>query len=91
MELLAAPLVFAPDSMPSAQIGIPYSQDITVSNGVAPYSFASEGSLIAGLAFQSISDGVMRLHGTPSQQSKGLYPFKLISTDSTGTVTEKQY
>ena len=79
---VAAPgLALTPSSLPSGEELAAYSQSLTTSGGLAPYSYSvTSGSLPAGLALAS--NGT--LSGTPSVD--GSFNFTVTATDSsTGT------
>ena len=67
-----------PATLPSAGVGVAYSQNVAASGGTAPYTYAiTTGSLPAGLALSST--GV--LSGTPT--AGGTFSFTIGATDST--------
>ena len=68
--------------MPSATVGASYTQALTISGGVAPYSFAiTSGALPAGLTFDAHSGTIS---GTAT--AGGSFNFTVKATDSsTGT------
>jgi large repetitive protein len=73
-------LTIAPATLPGAFQGIAYSQALTVSGGIAPYSFTvSSGALPAGLTLNTASG---LISGTPS--GFGQASFAITVTDSTG-------
>lgn len=75
-----ATLTITPTSLPNGAQGIDYNQTISVSGGVAPYSFAiSAGALPSGLSLNATS-GV--ISGTPT--SSGAANFTVRVTDSSG-------
>lgn len=64
-------------SLPDGQVGLTYNQALTVSNGVAPYTWnLASGSLPPGLSL----DPTGRITGTPV--ASGLYSFTISVTDS---------
>ncbi|MGK5013095.1 putative Ig domain-containing protein [Janthinobacterium sp. MDB2-8] len=69
----------APSVLPAISTGTAYSQTISASGGVAPYSFSVSGSLPAGLTLAA--NGV--LSGTPT--TTGAYNFTITATDSSGS------
>ena len=76
---VSAPTIsFSPATLPSAQVGVAYSQTITASGGTSPYHNFSvtAGSLPAGLTLSS--SGV--LSGTPT--AGGSFSFTVSATDS---------
>ncbi len=79
---IAAPTIaVAPPTLSNAAIGAAYSQSITASGGIAPYSYSvTSGALPAGL---SMSTGGV-LAGTPT--AAGTFSFTVSATDTaTGT------
>ncbi|MEQ1548799.1 MAG: Calx-beta domain-containing protein [Chakrabartia sp.] len=78
--VVAPTLVVTPATLRPATIGIAYSQALTTSGGIAPYSYAvSTGSLPAGLTLGATT-GV--ISGTPT--SAGTSNFAIRVQDSTG-------
>ena len=82
-----APLVITTTSLPTGQLSVPYSQAVTATGGVAPYTWslvqvstAAGGSLPAGLAISQT--GIV--FGTPSG-ALGVSTFTLQVTDSSLT------
>jgi len=74
------PITLSPSSLPGGTLATAYSQTITASGGLAPYTFAvTAGALPPGLSLASAT-GV--LSGTPT--SLGNYPFTVTATDSSG-------
>jgi gliding motility-associated-like protein len=70
-------LVIAPATLPNVAAGTAYSQTLTTTGGIAPYSYAVvSGALPAGISLSST--GV--LSGTPT--AKGVYTVNIKSTDS---------
>ena len=71
------PVTVSPATVPNGTVATAYSQTLTASGGVAPYSFAvSAGALPAGLTLSSA--GV--LSGTPT--AGGTFAFTVSATDS---------
>jgi hypothetical protein len=77
---IASPsLTVAPGSLPNGTAGTSYSQTLTASGGIAPYSYAvTAGSLPGGLTLSS--GGI--LAGVPT--ASGTFNFTVTATDSTG-------
>jgi large repetitive protein len=74
----ASPITVAPASLPTLTAATAFSQTLTSSGGVAPYTYTLQsGVLPVGLTLSS--GGV--LSGTPTQ--RGAYSFSVRSTDST--------
>lgn len=74
----ASPLTVAPGALPTLTAGTPFSQTLTTTGGVAPYTYALQaGALPVGLSLSS--SGV--LSGTPTQ--RGAYSFSVRATDNT--------
>jgi hypothetical protein len=79
-----SPLAISTASLSGGTVGTPYSQAITGSGGVPPYSFSvSGGALPAGL---SLSAGG-QISGVPS--TSGSYSFTAQVRDSAGTTATK--
>jgi uncharacterized protein YhjY with autotransporter beta-barrel domain len=74
----ASPITVLPGSLPTLTAGTPFSQTLTSSGGLAPYTYTLQsGVLPAGLSLT----GAGVLSGTPTQ--RGAYSFSVRSTDST--------
>ncbi|MFN3747579.1 MAG: putative Ig domain-containing protein [Sphingorhabdus sp.] len=74
----ASPITVTPGSLPTLTAGVAFSQALTASGGLAPYTFTLQsGVLPPGL---SLSSGGV-LSGTPTQ--RGAYSFSVRATDST--------
>src|SRR5262249_23390107 len=69
-------------SLPSGRIATPYSQAITATGGVAPYTFSlsTGSSLPAGLTLSTAG----LLSGTPSVG--GNFSFTIVATDTSGCI-----
>ncbi|MEP7337822.1 MAG: putative Ig domain-containing protein [Acidobacteriota bacterium] len=79
--------LLAPAALPSAQVGMPYSQTITASTSGASYNFAvTSGALPNGLTINS-STGV--ISGTPSQL--GLFNFRISASSTDGCPGYRDY
>lgn len=82
----APTVVVDPATLPNPSPGVAYSQTLTASGGVAPYSFAlTSGSLPAGLTLGS--GGV--LAGTATQV--GSFSFTVTATDNFGQTGSRAY
>jgi len=74
----ASPITVSPTTLPTMTAGTPFSQTLTSTGGLAPYTYTLQsGALPVGLTLSS--SGV--LSGTPTQ--RGGYAFTVRSTDST--------
>ncbi len=80
MTIAAAcrPITIDSPPLPTGATGMPYSETLTASGGVAPYKFAVKGKLPPGLSLSA--DGV--LSGVPTQA--GYFPFILLVSDARG-------
>jgi hypothetical protein len=77
-----APLTVTPTTLPTASVGVAYSQVLTASGGIAPYTFAlSLGTLPAGFTFNATTHTIS---GTATSAVTG--NFTITVTDSAGTV-----
>ena len=75
----AAPLIIVA-TLPTGQVGVPYSAMLTASGGTPPYTWAiTAGALPPGLTLNTVT-GV--ISGTPT--TAGAYAFTATVTDSTG-------
>jgi len=61
----APPLSLAPASLPDGTEGTAYSQNLTASGGLPPYSFSPTANLPAGLT-QSANGATLTISGTPT-------------------------
>ncbi len=76
-----------PIALPSGQIGTAYSQVVTASGGVAPYTYAvTSGAPPAGLSLNATT-GVMA--GTPT--TAGSFSFTVTATDSNSCPGSRPY
>nr|WP_230583988.1 putative Ig domain-containing protein [Xanthomonas arboricola] len=83
---IAAPvIVVAPTALPNATRGTAYSQVLTASGGTAPYTYASVGTLPAGLTLAS--NGA--LSGTATVQ--GAFVLVVEATDANGFIGAQTY
>ncbi|MGI8689632.1 MAG: Calx-beta domain-containing protein [Thermomicrobiales bacterium] len=79
-------LLLSPTSLPNGTVGQPYSQQIVVSNGTAPYTFSlAGGTLPAGLTLGT--DG--KLAGTPTAANP--FTFMVQAKDAGGVTGSQQY
>lgn len=79
----ASPIIVSPASLPTMTAGTPYSQTLTSTGGLAPYTYTLQsGTLPAGL---NLSSGGV-LSGTPTQ--RGGYAFTVRSTDATAPTAQ---
>jgi len=86
IEVAAPTVVVSPTTLPNPATGVAYSQTLTASGGIAPYSFAlSSGSLPAGITLGSGG----ALTGTPTEV--GSFNFTVTTTDSFSQVGSRAY
>ncbi len=77
LQINAASMTLSPGTLPSATAGTSYSQALTASGGIAPYTYAvTSGALPSGMSLSAA--GV--LSGTPS--AAGTFQFQVTATDS---------
>ncbi|MDF1758319.1 MAG: Ig domain-containing protein [Legionellaceae bacterium] len=80
-------LSISPTTLPDGEIGTIYSQTVTASNGLAPYTYSiSSGSLPAGLSINA-STGV--ISGTPTTENT--YQFTVTATDTVSDSVSRSY
>ena len=72
-------LAVTPVTLPAGTAGTAYSQTLTISGGIAPYTAALSGVLPAGLTFNAATRS---FSGTPTQS--GTFNISVTVTDSTG-------
>lgn len=86
LTVTAAAIGVSPVTLPAATAGTAYSQTLSASGGVSPYSFTlSVGSLPSGLA---LSTGGA-LSGTPTEA--GSFPVTVTATDANGQTGSRAY
>jgi len=79
----ASPITVSPAALPTLTAGTPFSQSLSSSGGLAPYTYALQsGTLPVGVSLTS--GGV--LSGTPTQ--RGAYSFSVRSTDATAPTAQ---
>ncbi|MEO8751652.1 MAG: IPTL-CTERM sorting domain-containing protein [Casimicrobiaceae bacterium] len=80
-------IVLNPALLPSGHIGTPYSQIVSASGGLAPYTYAvSSGALPGGLLLNSLTGAIT---GTPT--TAGIFNFTIMATDSNGCPGSRPY
>ena len=75
----------SPPTVPSGVMGTAYSQALTASGGVGPYSYVSAGTLPPGL---TVSSGGL-FTGTPT--ALGAFPFTVTATAANGCTGGQSY
>ena len=86
MQVAAPTIAIAPATVPAAQIGAPYSQALSASGGIGPYSYAvTAGALPAGITLS----GTGTLAGTPS--AGGSFNFTVTATDANSQTGSRAY
>jgi len=80
-------ITLSPSSISNIEIGVAYSQTITASGGVAPYTYAvSSGSLPTGL---TLNTNTGLISGTPTTQQS--VSFTIEATDDDGCTGSQAY
>ncbi len=78
--VVAVPTVtLTPATLPGGTAGTAYTQVLTISGGIAPYTVTQTGALPAGITFNT---GTRTFSGTPTQS--GTFNISVTVTDSTG-------
>ena len=72
-------LTLTPATLPAGTAGTAYSQVLTLSGGIAPYTVTLTGALPTGLTFNAAT---RTFSGTPTQS--GTFNISVTATDSTG-------
>ncbi len=88
----SAQLIFSPTTLPNGEILIAYNQTITVTGGVAPYTFVVSNltNPVPGLTFTSNgAAGTETLGGTPT--GTGTMSFTLNVTDNAANTASQNY
>ena len=82
-------LSHSPDTLPDGQLNQPYSQTITVSGGVTPYSYSMGEANLPGLdVSMDANTGVITISGTPTAADH--YYLDLMIEDAKGVGREVQ-
>jgi len=85
--VISGPLPITPATLPAGAVTTAYSQTITASSGVAPYTYSvTSGALPAGLTLNP-STGV--ISGTPT--TSNTYGFTITATDSASNTGSQGY
>jgi len=80
-------ITLSPSTLPAPVLGMPYSQTLAASGGLAPYAYAiTAGALPAGLTLNAATGAIS---GTPSLA--GSYSFTVTATDANGCPVNVAY
>jgi len=82
-----APLALGPVSLPDATEGMQYSQNVTASGGIAPYTFSQIANLPAGLS-ATVTGAVLTIAGKPTGPA-GAANFTVTVKDSSNPQQSK--
>ncbi|TNJ32880.1 beta strand repeat-containing protein, partial [Arenimonas terrae] len=85
IDVPAPTVVVAPATLPDPSAGVAYSESITATGGVGPYTFAATGTLPAGLNLAT--DGT--LSGTATEV--GTFNLTVTATDANGQTGSQAY
>ena len=87
MSMRVSALALSPDALPNAGVGVPYSQMLTPSGGVAPYTVQLLSS--SGLPPGMTLSGAGVLSGVPD--SPGNFVVQVLVSDASGQTLSKLY
>lgn len=80
-------ITLSPASLPGIVVGAPYSQTVSASGGIAPYTYLiTSGALPPGLALNSTTGAIT---GVPT--TAGSYSFTITATDANGCPANQAY
>lgn len=86
ITVLCPVIAIAPATLPSADVGVVYNQQLTASGGNGPYAFAlTSGALPPGLTLS----GAGLVAGTPT--TTGVFAFMVRATDADGCFANRAY
>jgi uncharacterized protein (TIGR03437 family) len=82
-------ILITPTTLPGGTVGVPYSVQLTASNGVAPYTnwMVTSGALPAGLTLNAISG---LISGTPTTATNGPANFTVTVQDARNSTSPAQ-
>jgi hypothetical protein len=80
-------LSISPTSLPNGTVGSAYNQTVTVSGGVAPYSWDIPGATtVDGIAVRA-SGGTLTIVGTPTAAGSVTIPYTITDSSQGGVIT----
>lgn len=86
--VLCPAISIAPAALPTATVGVPYSEQLTAAGGTAPYTF----SLIVGTLPEGLSLSTAGLiAGTPAVGSSGSHTVGIRATDMNGCLRDQEF
>lgn len=90
------PLLFNPDKLPDARVGVPYEATISISQNRTPATeiFLSEGTLPPGLELVYVrGENTAKISGTPTQTGTTTFTISVwcLGTNTPGQTGDKQY
>lgn len=91
LNLFAKALTISPTSLPNGQVGVAYSQRVSVTGGCTPYRWSlKSGTLPPGLSFTVSPDTTYEtLAGAPTTANTYTFAVKVVSC--TGTAASRTY
>lgn len=90
LSIVVNPTITTNSPLPGGTAGVPYSQTLTASGGVLPYTWSvKSGGLPGGLTLNAPSASSVMLSGTPN--TSGTFTFTVQVNDSATGVGTKQF
>jgi len=87
LQIVAAVTITTASPMTSAQINVPYSQTLTATGGISPYTWSGvSGTLPAGLSLSGAT-----ISGTPTTPGTSTFTLRATDSSSPGLTVDKAF